>query len=73
VVEMEKPVEEIVRAFDEIRYYLNNDIEWFENVLPQFKNCLVFIQKHTMVARDLLKHYGEDWIEVSKTISWRKI
>jgi hypothetical protein len=64
VVEMENPVETVARAFDEIRYDLNKDIDWFAKTLPDIVNCFVFIQKHVMSARDLLKHYERDWIEV---------
>ena len=60
-MEMEKTVEELVRAFDVISNDINNDILWFNKKLPDVENCFVFIQKHAMAAHDLLKHYGVDW------------
>ena len=58
---MEKVVELLVKAFDEIRFDLNNDISWFDNTLPDVENCFVFIQKLAISARDLLRLFGTRW------------
>jgi hypothetical protein len=65
VVEMEKVVERLIQAFDEIRFDLmNNEIKWFNQAIPQIENCFVFIQKHAMSSRDLLMLFGTLWARI---------
>ncbi len=62
---MEKVVERLIQAFDEIRFDLmNNEIKWFNQAIPQIENCFVFIQKHTMSSRDLLMLFGRSWARI---------
>ena len=61
---MEKVVERLIQAFDEIRFDLNNDIKWFNQAMPQIENCFVFVQKHAMSSRDLLMLFGRSWARI---------
>lgn len=58
---MEKIVEILVKAYDEIRFYLNSDISWFKAVVPDVENCFVFIQKHAMSSYAHLLLFGKAW------------
>ena len=58
---MEKVVELLHDAFEDIRYNLDGNIKWFDKTLPQIENCFEFLRKRAMSTRDLLKLFGFFW------------
>ncbi|MHA2026197.1 MAG: hypothetical protein ACW98U_09880 [Candidatus Thorarchaeota archaeon] len=58
---MEKVVERLHDAFEDIRYRLNDDIKWFDKAMPQVENCFEFLRKRAISTRDLVKLFGLLW------------
>lgn len=61
VVKMEKVVERLFNAFEDIRYNLGSDVAWFDETSLQVENCFEFLRKHAMSTRDHLKLFGTLW------------
>jgi len=68
VAKLEKVIELLYDAFEDIRFELDDDVNWFNNALPQIENCFEFLRKRAISTRDLVFLFGTMWPNINRTM-----